>query len=368
MACRQVGIVSCLVGAVISWPFGPSMFGDRVSLPRIVSLFSGAGGLDLGFSSSGFPLAFAVDNSPAAVETHRHNFPRAAAVSADLVDLGPEGVLTALQRILKPGDEIGVIGGPPCQGFSRANNASVATDPRNQLPMLYLGIVEALQARYDVQFVLFENVLGLRDAKHEVVFRSILSKLRGLGFQTNVNECSALDFGVPQTRNRVIIAGWSNHAAAVAYAPRKVRRGDLTVRAAIGGLPDPAYYARGLDAGSIPHHPNHWTMKPLSKRFSNPNTFQTVGRSFRRLSWDSPSPTVAYGHREIHIHPDGHRRLSIFEAMLLQGFPSTFVLKGTLSAQVEQVSNAVPPPLAKALASAAKRALRSVHTQAALSA
>lgn len=328
-----------------------------MGLPKIVSLFSGAGGLDLGFSKAGFPLAFAVDNSPAAVATHRHNFPRTSAVTADLIDLGPDGLARHVEKVLTPGEAIGVIGGPPCQGFSRANNSSVAADPRNQLPMLYLSIVKALQERYDVQFVLFENVLGIRDAKHEVVFRSILRKLRRLGLHTRVDEHSALDFGVPQTRNRVIIAGFREKAAASAFAPRKIKRSGLTVRAAIEGLPAPVFYSRGLQTASIPHHPNHWTMQPRSRRFSNPEELRSVGRTFRRLEWDMPSPTVAYGHREIHIHPDGHRRLSIFEAMLLQGFPAAFVLKGTLSAQVEQISNAVPPPLAKALAASAKRAL-----------
>lgn len=329
-----------------------------VALPKIVSLFSGAGGLDLGFSEAGFPLAFAVDHSAAAVETHRQNFPRAAAIAADLVDLGPKGVLEHLVGILEPGESIGVIGGPPCQGFSRANNGSVASDPRNRLPMLYLSIVEALQATYDVQFVLFENVLGLRDAKHEIAFRAIVSKLKKLGLHPRVDEYSALDFGVPQTRNRVIIAGFREAERSAAFSPRKSPRTELSVRAAIGGLPEPAFFARGLPAASIPHHPNHWTMRPLSRRFKNPEELQTVGRTFRRLEWSKPSPTVAYGHREIHVHPNGRRRLSIFEAMLLQGFPETFVLKGTLSAQVEQVSNAVPPPLARALALATKRALR----------
>jgi DNA (cytosine-5)-methyltransferase 1 len=76
------------------------------------------------------------------------------------------------------------------------------------------------------------------------------------------------------------------------------------------------------------------------------------GRSFKRLSWSDASPTIAFGNREIHIHPTGTRRLSIYEAMLLQGFPASFVLEGNLSEQVEQVSNAVPPPLAKSVAAA----------------
>jgi DNA (cytosine-5)-methyltransferase 1 len=219
--------------------------------------------------------------------------------------------------------------------------------------------VQALQTTYDVQFVLFENVLGLRDTKHELAFRSIVNKLKKLGLHPRVDDYSALDFGVPQTRNRVIIAGFSDAQRSVTFSPRRSPRTELTVRAAIGGLPEPAFFSRGLSVSSIPHHPNHWTMRPLSRRFANPNELQSVGRTFRRLDWNKPSPTVAYGHREIHVHPNGRRRLSIFEAMLLQGFPETFVLKGTLSAQVEQVSNAVPPPLAKALALGTKRALRS---------
>ena len=96
----------------------------------------------------------------------------------------------------------------------------------------------------------------------------------------------------------------------------------------------------------------------MSKRFLQPEESDQTGRSFRRLKWDQPSPTVAYGHREIHVHPSGRRRLSIYEAMLLQGFPDEFVLEGNLSAQVEQVSNAVPPPLARSLATAIKEALQ----------
>src|SRR5207253_642295 len=80
------------------------------------------------------------------------------------------------------------------------------------------------------------------------------------------------------------------------------------------------------------------------------------GRSFKRLKWGDVSPTVAYGNREIHVHPEGARRLTILEAMLLQGFPRDYALTGTLSAQVTQVSNAVPPPIAEAIA----RSLRSL--------
>lgn len=333
-------------------------------LPKIISLFSGAGGLDLGFSQAGFPLTFAVDISPAAIQTHRRNFKEATSVAADLQDLGPSGVLAHVEKLLNPGESIGVIGGPPCQGFSRANVASVANDPRNRLPILYLQIVEALQKKYVVEFVLFENVIGIRDAKHLGTFRGILSMFREIGLVPDVNEYSALDYGVAQTRNRVIISGFRNREVARRVKPVKAKASGLTVRSAIGDLPAPAFFAHNLEKSSIPHHENHWTMRPLSKRFHQPGGADRAGRSFRRLEWDKPSPTVAYGHREIHVHPDGRRRLSIFEAMRLQGFPDWFVLEGTLSSQVEQVSNAVPPPLAQSLAAAIKTAMREVADQA----
>ncbi len=321
-----------------------------MALPKIVSLFSGAGGLDLGFQRAGFPLSLAVDLSAAAIQTHRRNFPGTVSVAADLEQLGPDGVLDYVDGVVKPGDAIAVIGGPPCQGFSRANTSSVANDPRNRLPMLYLQIVEALQNKYQVEFVLFENVLGIRDVKHSDTFQGILSKFRDIGLTPDVNQYSALDYGVAQSRSRVIISGFRDKLVASNFKPRKVHAEGLTVSAVIGNLPEPAYFARGLEKSSIPHHENHWTMRPISERFSRPGGADRAGRSFRRLEWDKPSPTVAYGHREIHVHPDGRRRLSVYEAMLLQGFPRDFVLEGTLSAQVEQVSNAVPPPLAQALA------------------
>lgn len=93
-------------------------------------------------------------------------------------------------------------------------------------------------------------------------------------------------------------------------------------------------------------------MKPRSEKFFNGflKEGDVKGRPFRVLEWGKPSWTVAYGHREVHIHPTGKRRLSIYEAMLLQGFPPKYVFKGTLSDQVRLVSDAVPPPLARALA------------------
>lgn len=326
------------------------------SLPSVVSLFSGAGGLDWGFHYHGFRIPLAIDVSNAAIKTHKRNFKNTHSVVADLIQLGPSGVLAQILKQIPVGERIGVIGGPPCQGFSRANVNSQTDDPRNKLPFLYLDIIQVLQQHYIVEFVVFENVLGIRDKKHSVTYQAIVNRLGALGFDVTEEELCALDFGVPQNRRRIVLSAMRDGQGYTDVKPRK-RKSISTVREAIGGLVEPVYFQRNLDPTCFPLHPNHWTMRPKSKRFKSPKHIQTGGRSFRQLAWEEPSPTIAFGHREIHIHPNGRRRISIYEAMLLQGFPKTFVLEGNLSAQVEQVSNAVPPPLARSIAAAVKRAL-----------
>ncbi len=325
--------------------------------PKIVSLFSGAGGLDLGFHGAGFQIPVAIDSSAAAIRTHKKNFPRTKGTVADLAKLKPAGVLAKVEEEIAAGERIGVIGGPPCQGFSRANTRSKSSDPRNQLPALYLDIVRELQRYYVVEFIVFENVLGIRDKKHMDTYCEIVAGLQILGFDVSEQELCSLDFGVPQNRRRVVLFGMRQAQGYDEVKPRK-RKGLSSVREAIGEIgAEPAFFRHGLDPAEFPVHPNHWTMKPKSPRFGDPKLIGTDGRSFKRLEWDKASPTVAFGHREIYVHPDGKRRLSIYESMLLQGFPEDFVLEGNLSEQVEQVSNAVPPPLARSVARAVRLAL-----------
>jgi len=329
---------------------------SSAELPMIVSLFSGAGGLDWGFHYHGFKIPIAIDVSDAAIRTHKRNFKGTHSLVADLIKLGPSGVLAQVKKHIPAGKRIGVIGGPPCQGFSRANVNSQTNDPRNKLPSLYLDIIKTLQRHYVVEFVVFENVLGIRDKKHAGTYQAIVDRLQNLDFAVTEKELCALDFGVPQNRRRIVLSAMRNGQGYTEVKPKK-RKSISSVHEAIGGLAEPVFFQRNLDPLYIPVHPNHWTMRPISKRFKSPESAPSSGRSFRRLIWEEPSPTVAFGHREIHVHPCGHRRISIYEAMLLQGFPKTFVLEGNLSAQVEQVSNAVPPPLGRSIAAAVKRAL-----------
>lgn len=344
-----------------------SKLGDRSKspkldseLPQIVSLFAGAGGLDLGFKQAGFPVAVALDKFAAAIKSHKRNFPETAGHVIDLEKLSSEQVVDIISETVPAGSKIAVIGGPPCQGFSRANTTATADDPRNNLPSIYLKVVEELQRRFKVEFVVFENVLGIRDKKHAANYKNIISQLGRLGFDVSEQEVCSVDFGVPQTRRRVLLAAFPKTLQVSGPLTLKKRSGSKTVLDAIGHIDqEPVLFARGLDPNEFPIHRNHWTMRPKSPRF-RPGTVLAASaefRSFKQLKWDRPSPTIAFGHREIYVHPNGTRRISVYEALLLQGFPRRFVLEGNLSEQIEQVSNAVPPPMAKSVAESVREIL-----------
>jgi len=322
----------------------------------ILSLFCGAGGLDYGFRRERFKVILACDNSVAAVNSYNLN---ARAKVARLVDLSVVTThqLFALMEETTPGvAPVGVIGGPPCQGFSQGNASADPNDLRNLLPFDYAAIVAALNEKYTLEFFVFENVLGLMNPRHIHRFRDICREFETAGFNLFFAQLNASAFGVPQNRPRLFVVGLNAKLFlknTFEFPKGTGRR--KSVRDAIEGMPRPVFFTRGMTANDVPFHPNHWTMMPKSPKLSAGSP--TDGRSFRRLLWDEVSPIVAYGNREIHVHPDGGRRLSVHEAMLLQGFPAQYRLWGNFSQQVTQVSNAVPPPVARALARTIRRTL-----------
>lgn len=325
---------------------------------QLLSLFCGAGGLDLGFHQAGFDIRVAIDLSEAAVMTHRHNFSRTTSLNMDLLEMGVEGMIKLCRQYFSPKQTIGIIGGPPCQGFSRGNIKSHINDPRNKLATLYVEFIAALNKIFNVKFVVFENVMGLKDKKHFPTYQLITKRLSDNGFDVFENELNAVDFGVAQERKRVILIAIKQNEY---YSDIEIIKNTgkvKTVRDFISELPEPSFYSKKIKPEDIIHHPNHWTMVPKSEKFKNPELLANKTRSFRTINWDKPSPTIAYGNREIYVHPNKNRRLSIFESMLLQGFPKDFILKGTLSQQVTQVSNAVPPPMAKQIALSIKKSIR----------
>jgi DNA (cytosine-5)-methyltransferase 1 len=329
---------------------------------QLISVFSGAGGMDHGFHHSGFRTIFSADNNESAVNTFNHNFPGNVSRQIDLGKTQVKKFLKMIELASPKCQPRGIIGGPPCQGVSRGNSQSKSSDPRNTLMTTYTRLLAALEERYGIDFFVFENVPDLQSVRNQSRYKTLMSALRK-SFVVHEKILNAADFGVPQNRERLFIVGINknNHEAENFNFPTgtNIRK---SVRQAIEKLPPPTFFKRGITGAEISHHPNHWTMNPKSPRFTDPNATAS-GRSFRRLNWDQPSQTVAYGHREIHIHPNGTRRLSIFEAMLLQGFDPTFRLLGNLSAQVTQISNAVAPPVAFEIANSIKQLLYPGHLQ-----
>jgi len=317
---------------------------------RVLSLFCGCGGLDLGFVQAGFEVVLALDKDPVAVASYNRNSVGAIAKQLDLAVTSPEEV----RHLLGGAIPSGVIGGPPCQPFSIGSNTRAQEDKlRKTLPGRYAAILSDLNREGGVDFFLFENVRGITYEKHRSIFEEFKNLFEGAGFSIFEGSLDAQEFGVPQSRPRVFVVGLNS----AKYPSLQFRFPEdqgqrITVRDVLQGLPEPKFFALKMKQEDIPHHPNHWAMRPRSAKFTSGflREGQTKGKSFKVLSWDKPSCTVAYGNREVHVHPSGTRRLSVYEAMLLQGFPESYQLSGTLSDQIRQVSDAVPPPLAFALA------------------
>lgn len=331
----------------------------------LLSVFCGPGGLDLGFEQAGFDIALALDLSADNLATYRRNRAAGAlACEADLSRLRLDTLDKLYGAQLNPS---GLIGGPPCQSFSRANQSVEDDDPRHALPLAMARLAIRLNERKPLPFMVMENVPDLAN-RHSVWLQDATRELERAGFSVAQAVLNSADYGVPQKRSRLFVVALNKSLFGdrVWLPPARTRTTPKTVRQAIGKLPEPVIFERGLTPDDIPHHPNHWCMAPKSKKFKKRGALvqgRSSQRSFKTLQWDKPSLTVAYGHREVHIHPGCHRRLSVFEAMRLQGFPDTYVLEGSLSSQIEQVSEAVPPPLAEAVASSVAVAIRPTRTK-----
>jgi len=329
--------------------------------PSLISFFCGAGGMDEGFRQAGFTTRLAYDIQEHCVNTLSHNHPEAEAKRADLSseEMTASRIIQDWQAVVEL-PPVGVVGGPPCQSFSRGNVHKTEDDQRDTLSAHYARLLKGLNKAFDLDFFVFENVPGLLDERHIDLYEAFKDDAREAGFLVSEQELNAKDFGVAQQRNRIFVVGLNSDLYDKKFSfPDLPNIPTPTVKDAIGDLDEPVHYSRGLTRQEVEEeadHPNHWCMRPKSEKFDEDNDFLEPGvikgRSFRTLAWDEPSLTVAYGHREVHVHPSTNRRLSILEAMRLQSFPNHYELLGNMSQQIDMVSDAVAPPVAKALAEA----------------
>lgn len=298
---------------------------------KVVSLFSGAGGLDLGFVQAGHTVVWANDLYGDAVETYRANL-------GDHIVLGD---ISKVDSASIPDCDI-VIGGFPCQGFSVANMKRSIDDSRNVLYRELLRVIRDKKPR----FFLAENVKGILHFAGGEVFKTILAEMAALGYRVQYQLFNAADYGVPQKRERVFIVGVRNDIDFDFKFPAPTHgkeqnehvRKWVGVADALAHFPDP-----GTDNGL----PNHI----CSKYKLNFNGY--LGH--RPLNPDVPAPTVTArgddrGGVVILPHPNATRRMTGRELAAVQSFPDDYRFCGPLSSVYRQIGNAVPPRLAFAVA------------------
>ena len=300
---------------------------------NIISLFAGAGGLDLGFQQAGFQVTWAVDNDSDAVKTYARNLGQHA-VLADILDID----FTSLDQ------PDGIVGGFPCQGFSVANTGRSVDDSRNTLYLSFVSAVRQLQPK----FFLAENVKGILSLGKGEVFNHILRDFAAAGYTCKFGLVNAAHYGVPQNRQRVLILGIRNDLSPgdFDWPPQETSKDNPpTIGRALADIPDP-----DSDHKVLNHVYSQFKLKfngYISNRAVDPN---------------KPSPTITArgdhkGGAMIIHHPSNTRRLTCREAAIVQGFPMDFEFVGSMTSIYKQIGNAVPPPLAKAAAEKIKELL-----------
>lgn len=310
----------------------------------VLSLFSGVGGMDLGFIQAGFQVVWANDNYPDAVATYRRN----------IGDHIVERNILDIESCHFPKSDV-IIGGFPCQGFSVANTQRSKQDGRNKL---YLEFVRVLSITMPKVFVA-ENVPGILSLERGAVIKTIISDFSDVGYNVLYKVLNAADYGVPQLRRRVFIVGvrkdvvyesdliWPKKTHADPSVPNTLSLHEwIRVGDALSHLPDPSPDCEIS---------NHNSFSKYKLRFNG-----YLGH--RTIDANSPAPTVTgrgdmKGGVVVMHHPSNTRRMTPRETAIVQGFPDDFAFSGTNSSVYRQVANAVPPPLAKSVALALTKAV-----------
>ena len=303
---------------------------------RVVSLFSGAGGFDLGMSSAGHDIVWANDIFLDATRTYEQNLQH----PVDKRDI------SHVSSAEIPDCDI-VIGGFPCQGFSVANWGRTHSDPRN---LLYLEMVRVIRDKRP-RYFLAENVKGLLSLGKGAVFSRVLQDFSSAGYTLQHAVLNSADYGVPQLRHRLIILGVRKDNPTRPLFPPPVSHIDPS-RSCLTGLSPWRSVGEALKHFPDPYHdnevPNHQCSR-YKLRFNG-----HLGH--RRVDPDRPAPTVTARGDErggvvVLHHPNNRRRMTARELATVQSFPDDFVFYGTKTSAYRQIGNALPPLLGKALGS-----------------
>lgn len=312
-----------------------------------VDLFCGAGGLSKGLEMSGMQGVCGLDWFKEAGMTYRRNFHHKHVEGDITLPEVKKEFYDAVKEGLNGRQLTVVAGGFPCQGFSMAGNR-IVDDPRNSLYKEMLEIVKNLQPEY----VICENVVGLRTMLNGGVERKILSDFEEAGYKMNVTTLCAADYYTPQKRQRVIFIG--NRIGATNYHPKPILTKDQykTTGEAIADLmehpEDPAFN----------HVPTKHRPDMAERMLALPegqSLYKGYSDAWKKCPWNEASCTIKENHGGVNIHPKLPRVLTAREMARLQSFPDDFIFDGKKNKQLVQIGNAVPPLLGKAIGLAVQK-------------
>lgn len=345
---------------------------------NIIDLFCGAGGLSLGFEKAGFKSILAIDKWRDAIITYNENRSYKCGTTTDIHDF-------TNQQLLKYKEDyniVGIIGGPPCQGFSMVGTRQT-NDPRNSLYIEYVRFVDVIKP----DFFVLENVPGLLSMEKGKFKEDIVKRFSELGYNVNYQVLRASDYGVPQSRKRVFFVGLNKHIFNDTFFNFDTleKRKPVSTEMAIGDLPtledkestetytnEPKnYFQEKIRDGAIKllnhvrtNHtsktveiismvPDGGTIKDLPEEYYKVRNYNAA---FKRMNSKLPSGTIDCGHRN-YFHYSLNRIPTVRESARIQSFPDTYEFCGSKTSQYTQVGNAVPPLLAYTIAIAIKRIL-----------
>ncbi len=326
---------------------------------KLISLFSGCGGLDLGFEKAGFEIPVANEFDPSIWETFKVNHPNTKLIEGDIRKIKEEDF---------PNEIDGIIGGPPCQSWSEAGTLRGIEDSRGKLFYDYIRILKSKQPK----FFLAENVSGMLANRHSEAVKNIIATFEDCGYNVSVTLVNAKDYGVAQERKRVFYIGFrSDLNIDFKFPEGSTKNGrKLTLRDIIWDLQFSV-----VPAGAKNYH----NPEAINNNEYFTGSFSTIFMSRNRVKgWDEQAFTVQASGRQCQLHPQApkmvfisqnkrefvkgkenlYRRMSIREIARVQGFPDTFkfIYKNTDDAY-KMIGNAVPVNLAYEVAIAIKNAL-----------
>jgi len=313
-----------------------------------VDLFSGAGGLTKGMEMAGLEGVCGMDWFEAAGKTYRRNFSHPF-VEGDIKLEQKKAEFYETVRKQLDGRTLNVVaGGFPCQGFSMAGNR-IVEDPRNSLYKDLLEIVVHLQP----EFVVCENVVGLRSMLKGKVEEMILEDFKEAGYEMKVTVLRAADYGVPQKRDRVIFIGNRINRENLHPKPFLTPEEYVTTGEAIQDLMD-----RSDDIAfnhvQTKHRPD--MAQRMLELEEGKSLYKGYSDAWKKCPWDEASCTIKENHGGVNIHPKLPRVLTAREMARIQSFPDDFIFEGPKNKQLVQLGNAVPPLLSKAIGLAIREA------------